>query len=100
MLNAFSPLVDTQLPKPEIDLIVGILKDKLKAHENINFKNLRTRKSGPQKYLDFILCFPNETTVEKAHDLCDEIEDHLQSKFSLLDINIHIEPNIQSKYVE
>lgn len=91
--NAFSPLVDTQLPQEDIKTIKNILENKLKNYKDIKFERLRTRKSGSQKYLDFILYVPNNMSVKKAHDLCDEIEDHVQQNFKFMDINIHIEPN-------
>ena len=94
LLNtAFSPLVDKQLPQVDINTIKEILENKLANYKDINFKRIRTRKSGSQKYLDFILYVPNNMSVKKAHDLCDEIEDHVQNNFKFMDINIHIEPN-------
>lgn len=91
--NAFSPLVDMQLPEKEVALIKSALNEKLSKYKNISYTRLRTRKSGSQKYLDFILFVPDETTVLRAHDLCDEIEDHIKLDFKDIDINIHIEPN-------
>lgn len=91
--NAFSPLVDKQLPQDDIKTIKEIIKNKLKNYRDIKFERLRTRKSGSQKYLDFILYVPNNMSVKKAHDLCDEIENHVQQNFKFMDINIHIEPN-------
>lgn len=90
--SAFSPLVDSQLPEREIGLITNILDNKLRDDSQIKYSRIRTRKSGSQKYLDFILSFPNETTVKKAHDYCDEIEDLINIEFKEIDINIHIEP--------
>jgi cation diffusion facilitator family transporter len=91
--NAFSPLVDTQLPVSEVDIIKCVLEKKLSKYDNISYTRLRTRKSGSQKYLDFILFVPDDTTVLRAHDLCDEIEEHINEKFRDIDINIHVEPN-------
>ncbi len=90
--NAFSPLVDAQLPEEEIDLIKKIIENRLGDNAAIQYSRVRTRKSGSQKYLDFILYFPNDTSVKVAHDLCDEIEDAINDEFSEIDINIHIEP--------
>ncbi len=90
--NAFSPLVDAQLPEEEIKMISKIISSSLKEDAEISYRRVRTRKSGSQKYLDFILSFPNSTTVKVAHDLCDEIEDAINHEFKEIDINIHIEP--------
>ena len=93
LLNtAFSPLVDAQLPEKDIEMIKKIIENRLGDDSEIKYSRVRTRKSGSQKYLDFILSFPNDTKVKAAHDLCDEIEDEINNKFREIDINIHIEP--------
>jgi len=98
LLNtAFSPLVDTQLPVSEIVVIKCVLENKISKYKNVSYTRLRTRKSGAQKYLDFILFVPDDTTVLRAHDLCDEIEDHIIEKIKDIDINIHIEPHNMKK---
>ena len=94
LLNtAFSPLVDAQLPQEDIERLNNIIKNKLGRNSKAKYSRVRTRKSGSQKYLDFILSFPNETSVKEAHDLCDEIEDEIKAEFKEIDINIHVEPS-------
>lgn len=91
--KAFSPLVDTQLPNEEIYLIENEINYILKKYDNISINNLRTRKSGHLKIVDFILMVPDNTPVKKAHDICDEIENKLKDSLKNIEINIHIEPN-------
>ena len=94
LLNtAFSPLVDAQLPEKDIERINSIINNSLGHNSGVMYNRIRTRKSGSQKYLDFILLVPNETSVKKAHDLCDEIEDEIKAEFKEIDINIHVEPS-------
>ncbi|HHH54412.1 MAG TPA: cation transporter [Bacteroidetes bacterium] len=90
--NAFSPLVDTQLPQIEVTEINTILKEFLIDYKGISYTRIRTRKSGSQKYLDFILKVPNDMSVKKAHEICDDMEEKINEKFPKIDINIHIEP--------
>ncbi len=90
--NAFSPLVDTQLPKEDMDKIREIIENYLQEKQDIDYQKLRSRKSGSQKYLDFILKVNENVTVKKAHDLCDELEERINIDFPKTDINIHIEP--------
>lgn len=89
---AFSPLVDRSLPEVEIKTIRSII-DKY-ATQCISYHHFRTRKSGPYKYLDFHLEVPQDMSVKEAHDLCDSIELDIKDNFSLIDINIHIEPGV------
>ena len=91
--NAFSPLVDTQLPKEDMDKIKGIIENYINKKKEIEYQRLRSRKSGPQKYLDFILKVNENVSVKKAHNYCDELEEKIKNEFPNIDINIHIEPN-------
>ena len=92
--QAFSPLVDSQLPLEFQKEIFQIVEGEIKGKAKVNYKNLRTRKSGPFKYLDFVLLVPGECSVAEAHQLCDNIEKRIHQQISNVDINIHIEPNV------
>lgn len=88
--NAYTPLVDTSLPKEDIKKIESVLN---KFTGNcFQYHQFRTRKSGSHKYLDFHLEVPEKMSVREAHDLCDTIEAELKKSFNDLDVNIHIEP--------
>jgi cation diffusion facilitator family transporter len=88
--NAFKPLLDSSLPDEDMQTIRRVLKNYI--GECKDFHQLRTRKSGSNKYLDFHLVVPENMTVKDAHQLCDVIEDDLKLNINNLDINIHIEP--------
>jgi cation diffusion facilitator family transporter len=90
--TAFSPLVDSQLPKEDMDKIKEIIDNYLKEKKDLEYLRLRSRKSGPQKYLDFTLKVDENVTVKKAHSCCDELEAKINKVFPNIDINIHIEP--------
>ncbi len=90
--QAFSPLVDTRLPLQEREEITRLLNDKISELPGISYKQLRTRKSGSHKYMDFILVVPGEISVSMAHLICDQIEENLHKQIPNVDINIHIEP--------
>ena len=91
--NAFMPLVDSQLPPEEVKKITNIIKDYTGKNNGFSFARVRTRKSGAQKYLDFIMYVPDNISVKSAHNACDELEDNIKKSFPQMDINIHIEPN-------
>lgn len=88
--NAFNPLLDTSLPESDVNIIHSTLNSY--TNDCIKYHKFRSRKSGPQKYLDFHLEVPENMTVRDAHDLCDKIEFDLKNKLTELDVNIHIEP--------
>lgn len=93
--NAFKPLVDFSLPENDIKVIHSSLQHF--TQNCISFHQIRTRKSGSHKYLDFHLEVPENMTVKDAHHLCDKIENNLKQKINNLDINIHIEPCSETK---
>lgn len=88
--NAYTPLLDTSLPQEDIKIIESVLNKFIK--NCFQYHQVRTRKSGSHKYLDFHLEVPEQLSVKEAHDLCDNIEAELKKKIRFLDINIHIEP--------
>jgi divalent metal cation (Fe/Co/Zn/Cd) transporter len=60
--------------------------------EVVNFHALRTRKSGSQRYVDLHLVMPKDTSVAKAHEMCDHLEEEIEEKLSNADVTIHVEP--------
>lgn len=88
--NAVMELSDVQLPDVEIARIREVLDrertDMIETHD------LRTRKSGAQRHIDFHLVVCGETSVQKSHSICDELEEQLLSVFPSASINIHVEP--------
>jgi divalent metal cation (Fe/Co/Zn/Cd) transporter len=82
--------VDVALPDEDLKLVEEILSKFMKGE--ISYHKVRSRKSGPYKYLDFHLNVPGDMSVKESHSLCDKIEMELKSKINTLDINIHVEP--------
>ena len=85
----FSPLLDTALPSEEIDSIKSILQQY--CSENMSYHNLRTRKAGNYKYIDFHLNLDEDLTVKEAHSICDRIENEIKRAVSKAEITIHVE---------
>ena len=84
-------LMDYRLPKQEIETIKNVLntfREKLVAYHN-----LRTRKAGPKRFIEFHLLVPGKMSVQEAHDLCEEIEEKIHARLNQCEINIHIEPS-------
>ena len=88
--ESFSPLLDASLP---IDEEMQI-QEKIEQHKEyyLDYHDLRTRKSGSQRHVDFHLTVCRYSTIEHAHNLADRIEDDIRTLFNEAHILIHHEP--------
>ncbi|MBA7693983.1 Ferrous-iron efflux pump FieF [subsurface metagenome] len=90
MKKSFGGLIDTRLPRPEERKIIACLKEH--GGQLVGFHKIRTRKAGSQRYIDFHLVVSKDVSVEKAHQLCDELEQQIEARLSYASVTIHIEP--------
>lgn len=58
--------------------------------------DLRTRKSGTLRFVQFHVWVPAHWTVQEAHDRLDAIEEELQHRFPGTEILIHVDPEGQT----
>ena len=83
-------VLDEQLPdtlRSEIESLINDHKDEL-----FDYHNLRTRRAGSQKLIDFHLTVCKHLSVEEAHDITDYIEKKIGEKITGTDVTIHVEP--------
>lgn len=88
--NAFGPLLDTKLSDEDEAKIKGIMdryQDKI-----LDYHELRTRKSGNVKYIDFHLTVREGLTVRETHEMSDEMEKEMELALKNTSVNIHFEP--------
>jgi cation diffusion facilitator family transporter len=88
--KAYSPLLDTQIPEKEINIIESILKRHLS--KDMSYHMLRTRISGFMRHVDLHLELPGNLSVVESHDLCDTIENEIKDEIKHIEVYIHIEP--------
>ena len=88
-MKAYAPLLDESISKEEIDLI-KILIDK-HCSETVKYHDLRTRKAGNFKYIDFHLNVPANLSVKEAHEICDIIEEDIKRSMKSSEVTIHVE---------
>ncbi|MBI3987099.1 MAG: cation transporter [Lentisphaerae bacterium] len=83
-------LLDTVLPPEE----EGWIRERIVKYCPAvrGFHNLRTRRTGPIRFIDFHLLVDGDTTVRRSHELADELEDDIEAKFEGSSVTIHIEP--------
>jgi cation diffusion facilitator family transporter len=90
LAKAFSPLLDARLPLDEEAVIRQIIRSY--GAQYIGFHELRTRKSGSDRYIDLHLVAPRDQSIARIHKLCDQIERAVGERFPTARIMIHVEP--------
>ncbi|HAU31172.1 MAG: Cation diffusion facilitator family transporter [Desulfotomaculum sp. 46_296] len=63
----------------------------------VEFHNLRTRRSGPERHVDLRLVAPPNHPISLVHDLCERIEEDLAGSFLEIKVLIHTEPCLPEK---
>ena len=58
--------------------------------------DLRTRKSGTLRFVQFHVWVPGDWSVQEAHDRLDAVEEELQDRFPGTEILIHVDPEGQT----
>ncbi len=89
-IKSIHGLMDVRLPKKEERLIREVLdnyKEQLK-----NYHELRTRKAGSERHVDFHAVLCKNSDISTIHDLMDKIEHELQKVFPDTRVLIHPEP--------
>ena len=95
MVRSLSDLVDHSLPDEDNDRIKQIICGH--ASDYAGFHDLKTRRSGPEIFIEFHLVMPGGITVLQSHDFADHLEDDLRLEYPRSDITIHIEPCSEGK---
>lgn len=89
-VKALRDLTDWGLPEEEEKAIRDILQDHYTQF--VEFHELRTRRSGAERYIDLHLVLARNVGLETAHDLCDHLEEEIKTRFPHSHTIIHIEP--------
>lgn len=58
-----------------------------------SFHDLRTRKAGPQHYIQCHIVMDNKISLAQAHDIASEAESNIRRFFPNADIMLHMEPD-------
>lgn len=90
MRDSFGDLIDEALPEKENEEIKVILGKHIGLIEE--FHELRTRKAGHERHVDLHLVMKKTYTLDKAHDICNHLEEEIVEKFPNTKVLIHIEP--------
>jgi cation diffusion facilitator family transporter len=88
--RSFSDLIDHSIPPVDEDRIRAIICEH--SGDYAGFHDLRTRRSGPDIFIEFHLVMSGTATVLQSHDLSDHLESDLHTEFPRAVITIHTEP--------
>lgn len=83
-------LMDATLPAEDVNQIRSTIEQSIGVYYSYN--QLRSRKSGSRRFVEFNLLVPGNTSVEAAHELCDLLEDAIERRLNKTSVNIHVEP--------
>lgn len=88
--RSVSDLIDQSLPDKDEQRIKEILCEH--AGDYAGFHGLKTRRSGPEIFIDLHLVMPGDVSVEQSHDLTDHLETDLKVEYPRSTVTIHVEP--------
>ncbi len=89
--GAINPLLDAEDPA----FVLKIAEALNSAPESrwIDVHDLKSRRNGQQRQLDFHLAVPEYLSIDEAHNIADSLEGHLQKQFSEdIAFQTHIDP--------
>jgi cation diffusion facilitator family transporter len=88
--HALRDMLDHELPAEIKDKVDKIILEQKLLHAG--YHNLRTRRAGSRKIMDFHLEVCRHMTVEEAHQIADNLEKGIEAAILGADVTIHIEP--------
>jgi ferrous-iron efflux pump FieF len=92
-VGSVDQLMDREWPDDERDAFLAATAE---YPELAGLHDLRTRRSGNLRFVQFHVWVPGEWTVKKAHDRLDRVEEALQDRFPGTEILIHVDPEGQT----
>lgn len=94
-VESMSQLMD-EAASPQIE---ARIKEAIRANGEgaLQAHDIRTRTAGPQTFIEFHLVVPGEMSVEAAHDICDRLEEAIETALANTDVVIHVEPDYKAK---
>ena len=83
-------LLDTSLPEDERREVTRVLVPF--QEQGILFHAVRTRVAGARRFVSMHVLVPGNWTVQKGHDLCEEIEAKVREALPQANVFTHLEP--------
>jgi cation diffusion facilitator family transporter len=83
-------LLDTSLPDETLATITSILESHGKA--GVRYHALRTRQAGARRFISCHILVPGHWTVQRGHDLLEQIEERIREAVPRSVVDTHLEP--------
>jgi cation diffusion facilitator family transporter len=83
-------LLDTSLPEETLTRIKTILESH--GGSGVRYHALRTRQAGARRFISFHILVPGDWTVQRGHDLLEEIEERIREAVPRSVVDTHLEP--------
>lgn len=83
-------LMDRALERHEIAAVQEVL-DRFRGPQTA-FHALRTRRAGPRAFISLHILVPGDWSVQRGHDLAEEVEAALRERFDQATVFTHLEP--------
>jgi cation diffusion facilitator family transporter len=88
--RSFQQLLDVSLPAGELAAVKACLVRH--GREIVDYSDMRTRRSGGDRFVNFNLILPRHLSIEQAHRLCEQLEDEIGAALADCRATIHCEP--------
>lgn len=85
-----SGLMDEAIPQEQLDAVEGVLRNY--RRQGLDFHALRTRQAGRQAFISLHVLVPGEWTVQRGHDLVEQIEADIRAVVMFSHLTTHLEP--------
>ena len=89
--QAVDGLMDRALPAEELAEVVRIL-DEHRNDAAVTYHALRTRKSGALRFISVHIQVPGKWSVQRGHELLEDIERELRTALAPVSVLTHLEP--------
>lgn len=83
-------LLDVALPKSDLQVILDILKPY--ESDGITFHDIRSRSAAARGFVSMHVLVPGDWSVQKAHDLAEQLENRIHTTLPQIMVFTHIEP--------
>lgn len=86
-------LMDRALPSEEVREVIEVLTDVQRREEDeVRYHALRTRRSGARSFVSLHVQVPGRWSVQRGHDLVEEIEADIRRRLPSASVFTHLEP--------
>ena len=88
--SAVTSLLDAALPPEDLAALRSALEGV--RSPQVDFGEIRTRESGQQRFVSLTVLLPGDWTVERAHEVTDEVERAIRQGLPGAQVQTHVAP--------